>query len=234
MPLQVTDDTLNRLTDVLAPSERQRAGLFRFERDRRRFLAGRGTLRTILGCYLRAHPASVALKAGAHGKPMLAGSFAESDLHFNLAHCEDLAILAVARGRVVGVDLERIRSLDDAEEMAARFCSPRELAEFQSLPPSEREAGFFRLWTRKEAWLKATGKGIGESLESVEVSFRAGHAAGFIRLPEQSGAPASAWSLRELTPAPGFVAALALPGEAAEISCWQWKNKKEEEEFVYA
>ena len=230
--LRVPDDTLIHLAKMLAPAERRRAESFHFDRDRNRYAVGRGTLRTILGQYLDADPASVALTMGSHGKPLLAGSFARSDLHFNLAHCEDLALLAMTRGRIVGVDLERIRAMDGAEEMAACFCSPREYAEFQSLPPGERGTAFFRLWTRKEAWLKATGKGIGQSLETVEVSFRAGQSACFIHLPEESGAPTSAWSLRELTPALGFVAALALPAEATEISCWQWKKKKEE--FVYA
>lgn len=230
--LRVPDDTLNRLAKMLAPAERRRAESFHFERDRNRFIAGRGTLRAILGCYLHAPPSTVELTVGSHGKPLLAGSFARSNLHFNLAHCEDLALLAVAQGRVVGVDLEQICNMDRAQEMAACFCSTRENAEFQSLPPGEKDTAFFRLWTRKEAWLKATGKGIGESLETVEVSFRAGQAPCFIRLPEESGPPAGGWSLRELTPALGFVAALALPEEAAEISCWHWKKTKEELEYA--
>jgi 4'-phosphopantetheinyl transferase len=230
--LQVPDDVLNRLAKMLAPAERRRAESFHFDRDRNRFMAGRGTLRTILGYYLHAPPPTVELTVGSHGKPSLEGPLARGGLHFNLAHCEDLALLAVTRGCVVGVDLERIRAMDNTEEMAACFCSPRESAEFQFLPPGERATAFFRLWTRKEAWLKATGQGIGESLDSVEVSFRAGQAACFIRLPEESGPPASAWSLRELTPALGFVAALALPGEATEISCWHWKKQKEELEYA--
>jgi 4'-phosphopantetheinyl transferase len=230
--LQVPDDTLIRMAKMLAPAERRRAESFHFARDRNRFVAGRGTLRTILGHYLRAAPASVALTMGSHGKPFLAASFARSGLHFNLAHCEDLALLAVTRGRVVGIDLERIRALDGAEEMAACFCSPRENAEFLSLPPGEKDSAFFRLWTRKEAWLKATGKGIGKSLETVEVSFRAGQTACFVDLPEETGAPARAWSLRELTPALGFIAALALPGDATGVSCWQWKIQMEEFEYA--
>jgi len=231
LPLQVSDNALAGLANILAPAERRRAGSFHFERDRNRFIVARGALRTILGQYLHAQPMTISLECGPQGKPLLAGRFARGGLRFNLAHCEDLALLAVARGRVVGVDLERIRALGGAEEMAACFCSPRESAEFQSLPPGERDAAFFRLWTRKEAWLKATGKGIGRLLESVEVSFRAGQAARFVRLPEEAGIPAPEWNLRELRPAPGFVAALAWPGEAADFGCWKWTH---EEQFEYA
>jgi len=123
--LQVPDDTLHHLAEMLAPVERRRAESFHFDRDRKRFIAGRGTMRTILGRYLHVHPASVELTIGSHGKPLLAGRFAGSGWQFNLAHCEDLALLALARGRVVGVDLERIRAMDDAQEIAACFCSPR-------------------------------------------------------------------------------------------------------------
>jgi 4'-phosphopantetheinyl transferase len=170
--LQVPDDTLDRMEKMLAPVEKRRAESFHFDRDRNRFIAGRGTLRTILGRYLRTDPATVELTMGSHGKPLLAERFARSGLHFNLAHCEEVALLAVTRGRVVGVDLERIRALAGARELADCFCSPRESAQFQSLPPSELDAAFFRLWTRKEAWLKAIGQGIGQSLEMVEVSFQ--------------------------------------------------------------
>jgi 4'-phosphopantetheinyl transferase len=229
--LQVPDNTLNRLAKMLAPAEQRRAEAFHFDLDRNRFTAGRGMLRTLLGRYLHAQPGTIWLEYGPNGKPLLAGQFAGNGLHFNLTHCEDLALLAVSRGRVVGVDVERIRVLDGALEMAACFCSPRENAEFLSLPSAERYAAFFRLWTRKEAWLKATGKGVGQALEKVEVSFRMGEAARFRCLPEEAGVSAGGWSLQELTPAPGFVAALALPGEAAQLSCWKCE---EEEQIEYA
>jgi 4'-phosphopantetheinyl transferase len=227
MSLEVPGDYLNRLAKMLAAAERRRAESFHFDRDRNRFVVGRGLVRTVLGRYLRARPEAIWLEYGQNGKPLLAGRFARSGLQFNLAHCEDLALLAVARGRVVGVDLERIRAMKGAQEMAALFCSPRENAEFESLPPGERDAAFLRIWTRKEAWLKATGNGIGQSLEEVEVSFQAGEFPRFIRLPEETGTLASRWNLQELTPEPGFIAALAMPGESAHLSCWKYKEEKE-------
>ena len=216
VPLQISNDAQDHLAKMLTPEERRRAQSFHFDRHRSRFIAGRGMLRTILGHYLHTGPGFVWFEYGRNGKPLLAERFARSGLQFNLAHCEDLALLAVTRGRVIGIDLEQIRTMDDAWELAAIFCSPREYEDFLALPPADKDAAFFRLWTRKEAWLKATGKGIGESLDKVEVTLREGEAARFVRLPEVAGTPASGWTLQELTPAAGFIAALALPGEAAE------------------
>jgi 4'-phosphopantetheinyl transferase len=232
MSLQVPGEEMNRLAKMLVPSERRRAQSFHFDRDRNRFVVGRGLVRTLLAHYLHTQPEAIWLEYSPNGKPLLAGRFARSGLQFNLAHCEDLALLAVARGRVVGIDLERIRVIDDAQETAAWFCSPRENYEFQSLPPDERAPAFYRLWTRKETWLKAIGQGIGQSLEKVEVSFLPGEPARFVRLPDEVGTPASGWNLQELTPATGFVAALTVPGEAARLFCWKYKKK--EEEFAYA
>jgi 4'-phosphopantetheinyl transferase len=229
--LQADEDTLTRLASTLASVEKKRAEAFHFDRDRNRFVVGHGTLRTILGRYLRAEPARIWLENGPNGKPLLGGEFARSGLQFNLAHCKDLALLAVTRGRVVGVDLEKVCPMEGAEEMAACFCSPREKAEFDSLPIDQKDEAFFRLWTRKEAWLKATGTGIGESLDEVEVSFRPDETARFIHLPEHAGTIARGWNLQEFIPSPGFVAALVFPGEAAQISCWKYH---EEEQFEYA
>jgi 4'-phosphopantetheinyl transferase len=231
IPLHVSDEMLEHLAGTLALVEKKRADAFHFDRDRNRFIVGRGMLRTILGRYLHAQPGVIWFEYGAHGKPLLAGRFARSGLQFNLAHCEDLALLAVARGRVVGIDLERVRAMESAHEMAACFCSPRESAEFQSLSPDQKDEAFFRLWTRKEAWLKASGKGIGQSLEEVEVSFRAGETEHFLHLPKEAGTIATGWHLQELIPTPGFIGALTFPGEWARLSCWKCEEK---EQFEYA
>jgi len=229
--LQADEDTLTQLASTLAPMEKKRAETFHFDRDRNRFVAGHGMLRTILARYLRTEPTQIWFEYGPNGKPLLGGQFARSGLQFNLAHCKDLALLAATRGRVVGVDLEKVCVMEGAEEMAACFCSPQEKAEFDSLPVDQKDEAFFRLWTRKEAWLKATGKGIGGSLDKVEVSFRVDETARFIHLPEQAGTVAHGWKLQEFIPSPGFVAALAYPGETAHLSCWEYHQ---EEQFEYA
>ncbi|SPE61770.1 4'-phosphopantetheinyl transferase [Verrucomicrobia bacterium] len=205
----------------LDSQERQRATRFAFERDRNRFVAGRGLLRAILARYLQMNPAEVELAYGPHGKPALAGLAATSGLRFNLAHSEDLALLVATRAAMVGVDVERIRPLPDMLDLVARFFSKRESARFASLRTEEQPAAFFNLWTRKEAWLKATGEGIVHSLNRVEVSFVPGEPARLVSLPGQE---TNAWALHNLAPAPGFAAALAIVANNGRLECWRWPD----------
>jgi 4'-phosphopantetheinyl transferase len=228
--LQVSAEVLRRLGDSLDFSEQERAARFRVQRDRIRYVAGRGALRELLARHLDERPADIQFGYTPRGKPFLTGRSAQSGVHFNLAHCEDLAVVAVSRRPHVGIDLERIRPVDGALEMAPFFCSARERAEFESVPLLEREIAFFRIWTRKEALLKATGQGIGDALEQVEVTFQPDQPARLLTIPEDLARMSAQWCLRELTPAPGFVAALAQPGLAASVCCW---NAAENGKVIY-
>jgi 4'-phosphopantetheinyl transferase len=206
---------------TLSPPELERGARFHFQLHRDRFIAGRGLLRTILSGYLGIDPRAVGFSYGPNGKPALAGRADATALHFNLAHSEDLALLAVTRAGNVGIDVERIRPLENVEELVARFFSPCESGAFQNLPASEKPVAFFNLWTRKEAWLKATGEGIGHSLNLVEVSFLPGAPARLVRLPANLAQP-PCWSLHDLAPAPDFAAAVALAVTNARLHCWRW------------
>ncbi|HEV2393476.1 MAG TPA: 4'-phosphopantetheinyl transferase superfamily protein [Verrucomicrobiae bacterium] len=168
----------------MSDDEIQRAGRFHFEQHRNRFIAGRGLLRAVLARYLCAAPKQIKFAYGTNGKPCLAKSTGGDNLEFNLAHSEDVALLAVTRTFPVGIDVERIRPMPDAAELVARFFSPRESAIFRGLPSEEQSSAFFSLWTRKEALLKATGEGIGHLLNQVEVSFLPGEPVRIIRMPE--------------------------------------------------
>ena len=192
---------------VLSPDELERARKFHFEVHRARFIAGRGLLRLILGQYLQADPAGLSFTYGSAGKPAFQGSD-HGLLHFNLAHTESLASLGITRLGPLGVDLERVRQLDNFEELVGCFFSVREAAAFARLSPSQQAGAFFNLWTRKEAWLKATGEGIAHRLDKVEVTFLPGEPARLLALPEPS--PVSGWTLREFQPSEGFVGALAM------------------------
>jgi 4'-phosphopantetheinyl transferase len=211
-----------RFANFLSPAERERAACFHFECHRRRFIVGRGLLRLLLARYLRADACGLEFSYGVNGKPELAGPFADSGIRFNLAHSEDLAILAVSRLASVGVDLERIIPLEDASELVARFFSAHENAAFQKLAENQRPAAFFNLWTRKEAWLKATGEGIAHSLNLVEVSFLPGEPARLVSLPKHLS-QSSSWSLYNLAPAENFAAALAIAREGIKLRCWRWE-----------
>jgi 4'-phosphopantetheinyl transferase len=207
----------------LSPSEQERAARFHFELHRRRFIVGRGLLRVILGRYLQARPQSVEFVCSAHGKPELSGPFTSNGLRFNLAHSEDLAVLAVTRLGPVGVDLEKILPLEDADDLVARFFSSRENASFQQLPNEQKAKAFFSLWTRKEAWLKATGEGIAHSLNLVEVSFLPDEPAKLLSLPQHLS-QGLGWSLHSLYPAEQFAAALAVASESINLHCWRWNH----------
>ncbi len=214
-------DALARLANILSTEEQARASRFRFERHRNRFIIARAVLRSLVATYLDCAPDELQFEYGPNGKPALATPFAESGLSFNLAHSEDLALVAVTQLGPIGVDVEKIRPVSDADKLVARFFSARETALFQSLPAAQKNNAFFNLWTRKEAWLKATGEGIAHSLNRVEVTFLPNEASRLIALPEGSG-PSEAWILRELLPGRGFVGAVALPNLQCSICNFQF------------
>jgi len=210
---------LARILASLAPDERERAESFVFERDRVRFVAARGALRAILGSYLGISAGAVRFRYGARGKPALAGTGAAEAIEFNLSHSDTLGLAAFAVGARLGVDLERLRAVDDADGIAERFFSPRERAEYGSLEAHERVIGFFNCWTRKEAYVKAVGDGLAIPLDAFDVSLAPGDDP---RLISIAGAPASAWTLYALLPARDYAAALAVEGSGWQIRRWDW------------
>lgn len=220
--LDLTLPLLQALTLTLCPAEVRRADRFHFPEHRARFIAGRGVLRAVLGRCLGTEPGSLEFQYGVHGKPELTGQFAAAGLQFNLAHCENLALIAVAWNARIGIDVERIRVLTDAGELVTRFFSPREGAAFHALSAARQPEAFFNLWTRKEAWLKATGLGISQYLAQVEVTFLPGAGARLLCFPE-SLAFDGPWSLRDLRPAEGFAAALCVERDIGELNCWRWE-----------
>ena len=153
-----TDQTVEWLESLLSPDELDRAERFYFARDRRRYVTGRGILRVILGRYLGRLPGELEFVYGRNGKPRLIGR----EIHFNVAHSEELALLAFTRVGEVGVDVERIRDLPDCDEVAQSAFSMRELAKLKAHPPERRQSEFFHAWARQEAVLKALGTGLSD------------------------------------------------------------------------
>jgi 4'-phosphopantetheinyl transferase len=205
------------LLPVLSADEQRRADRFIFGRDRNRFICGRGTLRTILGSYTDLEPKKLCFQYGPNGKPSLAGELA----HFNAAHSDDLMLVAVTRACAIGVDVERVRSLDDAGEIVNRFFTANENAKLRSIPKEAHDLAFFRLWTRKEACLKATGQGITEMLDQIEVSFLPDEPARLISIGGSAMAGVE-WTMQELAPAGPFIGAVAAAVRGLRVSCWRW------------
>lgn len=194
---------------VLVEEERERAARFLAERERRRFLVARATLRRLLGERLGVSPRAVRLTTGEHGKPALARPFSESGLRFNVSHSEDLAVYGFARGREIGVDVEAVRSIEDAEAIVRRFFSRNECSAFLALDPVDRPLAFFRCWTRKEAFIKAIGEGLSHPLHAFDVSLKPDDPARLLRVGNRSGNE-SGWTLDAFDPGPGFVGAFVV------------------------
>lgn len=218
-------ERLAALAQVLSAEERRRADRFYFERHRRRFTAARGVLRSILAAYLRVQPQTVEFAYGNWGKPGPAESLAAQGLSFNLSHSGELALLALTRHRPIGVDVESVQRKSDLEGIARYSFSSRENATLLALPADERPAAFFRCWTRKEAFIKATGQGLSFGLDAFDVTLAPGEPARVLEIRGRS-TEAADWSLRELAPGPGYAAALAAQGPLGELTCWQWPADK--------
>jgi 4'-phosphopantetheinyl transferase len=205
--LDLGRESVRALTALLSDSERERASRFVFERDRRRFTIARARLRQLLAERLGIQPGSLEFTYSAYGKPALARRFADSDLRFNVSHCEDLAVYALAVGQEVGIDVEVVRVMRDADDIAARFFSRRENEAYRALDPRDRPLGFFNCWTRKEAFIKALGEGLSHPLDRFDVSLAPGEPARILRVENAPGNNCG-WRMRSFSPAPGFVAAV--------------------------
>jgi len=205
----------------LSESERKRAEQFRFDRDRNRFIVRHGVLRMILGGYLNIEPALVTFAYESRGKPIVSGQAIRSRFHFNVSHSNGLALIAGTRQAALGVDIEHVRLVPEAEQIAAKFFSPHEGAMLNAIPEEQKMEAFFHCWTRKEAYLKATGEGIADALPRIEVSLTPGQPARLTKIDGDMVA-ASRWTLSALAPAAGFVGALAIKTARPRLACWRW------------
>jgi 4'-phosphopantetheinyl transferase len=201
-----------RLLELLADDERERAGRYLHVPAREQFIAARAGLRLILAGYLALDPARIAFTHGPAGKPALAGG----GLHFNVSHTQGLVLIAVTREGEVGIDVERLRTMPTHLDLAGRFFTPGEVAGLRRLPAGASEAAFYAVWTRKEAFLKATGLGLPHGLERFEVSVPPDDPARILHIDGDAAAGAR-WSLTALEPAPGYVGALAIEGRGHRV-----------------
>ncbi len=212
---------------TLAADEQTRAGRFYFAKDREHFIVARGVLRDILGRYLNRAPGRLSFCYGAHGKPYLAGRAEVDRICFSVSHSRGAALYAVARGREVGIDLERVRNDLPVAELATRFFSRSEAARLRALPIAAQGKAFFRSWTRKEAYIKALGGGLSIPLDRLDVA-QATAEPGPIADMQRDPSHASRWSVQELPATPGYMAALAVEGDGWRLSCWQWRDPGDE------
>jgi len=215
--LDVTEEKLQNLIALLSESEKIKADRFKFPQHQRRYQAVHGILRIILGRYLNIDPAQINFTHSDRGKPYLIDDCNPLNLQFNLSHSENRAILGISRDRPIGVDLEKIRPMGNAEQLAERFFCASEYALLTQAIPAERDKLFFQLWTAKEAYLKATGEGISGGLNQVEIAL---NPLRFINFPD--------WYLQSFSPNPNddqnYWAAIAVEGkgENFDIKCFSY------------
>ena len=216
--LDVEPTTRRRYSESLSHDECERAARFYFEKHRRRFSAGRGLLRSLLGKYLALPPDEIIFSYNEHGKPHLTPDQNQSDLRFNLSHSDELALFAFTMGRDIGVDVERIRPDRSTRGIAESFFAPREVAALFALSNDQHTAAFFRCWTRKEAYIKAKGTGMSIPLDSFAVSLAPDAPAELLWVRDKPEEP-SRWTLTTLSPDPAFAACAAIEGEPTMVRC---------------
>lgn len=191
-----------RLSAVLSGDERARAARFVRPDDRLRYRVAHGALRTILGDWTGAAPADLRFAHGEHGKPLLAGG-----PHFNISHSGAVVLVAVSHEREVGVDVEEVRPVPDARELAQRYVAALPARRIAEAPDAQRGRLFMLAWTAIEAILKAEGTG----LAGIEQPFDLGDLdADFVRATIEGPAASPTWTVRRLALAAGHVGAVAV------------------------
>jgi len=194
----------------LSPDERERAGRYRHEPSKNAFICVRAALRSLLGHYLGRSAQSIRFELGEKGKPRLAGSKPDCGLVFNVSHSGDIGLVALALDTGLGIDVERIRTMAYRDGIAERCFAPAELAWWKALPPADQDAAFFRFWSCKEAFVKATGEGITLGLEACVMELSA--IPRLVSAPSCCG-PAEDWHLAEISLDGEYGAAVCHSGE---------------------
>jgi 4'-phosphopantetheinyl transferase len=207
---------------MLSPEEQQRAEQFRIVAPRRRFTLARAALRALLSQYLDIPAAEIALTEDPNGKPRLAQQSCSMPLRFNVAHSDELALVAMSHGGEMGVDVERLRAVSHWEEIAKRYFHDSESDAILSSAHEERAPAFLRCWTAKEAVLKALGVGLSGALTSfaVPVDFHDGRC---VPLPMTHAAITTNIWLQSLAPHRDYVGAIAVIGEQRRIHCFTFE-----------
>jgi len=212
---------LQQIMQVLSPDELKQAERCRTELMRERFIASRGILRGILGQYLDTEPSRLRFAQGRRGKPFLIG---KSQIRFNFSHAHGLILYAVSLGREMGIDLEYLHPTLHIEGIAHRILSDREKPLCSTFTQSEMREMFFSHWVCKESYLKATGEGLSQPMNQIEVSLRTREPVRFLSI-KGDDSEASRWSLRCFAPHEDYVAALTVKYGNILYKYFQWPEE---------
>ena len=216
--LHQQQDVVARHRMLLSPEEKQRSEQFHFEKDQRRYTVARGSLRTILAGYIGRSPEELRFGTGRYGKPFLTGLGEAEKLEFNLSHCEDLALIAITSGRFVGVDVEKVREMQDLSLILNRFFTAEERDLIDSFPGEERTAAFLALWVRREAAAKARGLNLSAALAKTNLPLYPLGEGICIEEPDQR-----TWSIQDLKLDPYHVGAVCVEGKKCSFVIREFK-----------
>jgi len=209
---------VNQCFKLLSDDEKKRAVRFYFEKDRKHFIIARGVLRQILGLYLSEKPNTLQFKYGKNGKPFLP----KNTLQFNLSHAGEIALIGLTENNIIGIDVEVINPKVEVEQVAQHFFAKGEIDSLMSLPKSKRHEAFFNCWTRKEAFIKATGDGLSFPLDQFEVTLKSNEKTELL-VTHFDEKEREKWSLFDLEMKERYKAALAVRGKIEEIKFYDWK-----------
>ena len=220
LPLEVPPCGLTPVLALLDRAETQRFRRFVAPAHASRFAVARAMLRVLLGAYVGHAPAELRFDAGHAGKPRLAAALTNVRLEFNVSHSADVAVVGIARGLQLGVDVEVVRTVPDHERIAHDNFAPAEYERLMALAPERRLAGFFAGWTRKEACVKAIGLGLSAPLDRFEVTLDPDAPAALLSI-DGSAAAAAAWSLWGFESGEGVWVAAAADAAGLELQCFR-------------
>jgi 4'-phosphopantetheinyl transferase len=229
------------LGEVLTAAEQVRAARFRFDAPRRQFIICRAALRQLLGSHLHLPPQEIEFEYGPQGKPEIGSihridqeigvpiqsisASIESNLDFNVSHSGEIGLIALTRGSAIGVDVEEYNSAVEILRLAERYFSPAEAETLKKLPAHQQQAGFYRGWTCKEAYIKAKGSGLSLPLSSFSVEIDPDRPAALIHVDDLPDEPVR-WTIRTLEVDLLYAAAIVVERPDCQFICREWPGNE--------
>lgn len=220
--VRASEATAALLASCATEAEHARAKCFRPPASRNESIVARGFIRFVLGHYLGIPPRAVQIREGQYGKPELAARVVgRGRVTFNLSHSHGVILAAITVACEVGIDIEFLDSNVQFSEIGRTVFSPAEETWLSQLPDDERQLNYFRCWTRKEAFVKALGQGLSDSINGVEIL----PAAGALHVRMAGISVDDYWTAKDVNVGGNFVAAIAVAGRNCCFRLWDWPGE---------
>ncbi len=216
----VNDNELQSYFKLLSEDEKERANRFRFFKDKKCFIVTRGALRLISSHYLKKEAEDIVFSYEDYGKPYFKH---KTNLKFNVSHSGSRAVIGFVHHHTIGIDIEKTKNDFDTFEIAANFFSKAEIEALRKIPKDEQYIGFYRCWTRKEAFIKAKGSGLSFPLDTFAVSLDSDSKASLL-YTEWDKSEKDQWQLISFIPEDGYIAALITESLVDNVGCFDWKH----------